>query len=379
MIYLDNNATTRLADEALAAMLPYFTEIYGNSHAAHSLGRRAEHALEHARDEVSALLGADAQNVIFTSCGTESNAMVLYGFHASTERRKVICLSVEHPSISATLRQLHASGHLELEMLDVEPDGTLDLAKAERAIDDRTALVCVMLAQNETGIIYPVAELARLAHVKGAMILVDAVQAAGKIPVDVRELGVDFLSISGHKFHAPKGIGALYIAPDKRLTPIWQGGGHERGLRSGTSSVPLAVAFGVAAELAQERLPSFSCVGELRDEFETRILRAFPDAVIHGRNTSRLPNTALVSFPSAMSGDVVRLLDQQGICASGGAACDSAKREPSAVMRAMRQPLEVGLGAVRFSLSRYTTMQEIEQAAAAVVDCVPRASAATVE
>jgi cysteine desulfurase len=381
MIYLDNNATTRLADEALSAMLPYFTEIYGNSHAAHRLGRDGEHAAEHAREQVASLLGASSHDILFTSCGTESNAMVLHGFAANTERRKVVSLSVEHPSNLATLRMLQSLGRLELVVVEVEPDGSLDLDRLRAAVDDDTALVCAMLAQNETGIIYPIREIAAIAHASGAMVLVDAVQAAGKVPIAVKELGVDFLSISGHKFHAPKGMGALYIHPDRSLTPIWMGGGHERGLRSGTTPVPLAVALGEASRVAAEAIPRRDDVKRLRDLLESEIARSC-DVVIHGRDLERLPNTALISFRGLFSDEIVRALDGRDIAVSGGAACDSGKREPSSVMRAMKQPNEIGLGAVRFSLSRYTTEREIRatiEAVAEVTAAMSKSLTATVE
>lgn len=371
MIYLDNNATTRVADEALAAMLPYYTAVYGNSHAAHRLGRAAHDALENARAEVARLVNCTPGEIVFTSCGTESNAMVLRGFHGTTSRRHVVVLAVEHPSVLASLRALEQRGDLTLTVVEVEDDGSVDLEKVDAAITDQTALVAMMLAQNESGILHPVTKVAALAHAKGALMLVDAVQAAGKIPVDVRALDADFLSLSGHKFHAPKGIGALYMRDGLKLDPIWLGGGHENGLRSGTSPVPLAVALGVASTLSVNAMTAEpDRVTSMRDRFDSKIRASVPDVVMHGERIERLPNTSLISFVNAFSDEIVVALDEHGICASGGAACHSGRREPSGVMRAMRQPSDVALGAVRFSLSRYTTEQEIDEAAEIVVRVV---------
>jgi cysteine desulfurase len=378
MIYLDNNATTRTADEALAAMLPYYTEIYGNSHSAHALGRHAHDALEAARADVAALINCRADELIFTSCGSESNALVLRGFQATTDRRNVVVLAVEHPSVIGSLRSMQSDGLLDLTVVDVDTDGKVDLDRMAEAITEKTALVAVMLAQNESGIIHPIAEVAELARQKGAMVLVDAVQAAGKTPIDLKALDIDFLSLAGHKFHAPKGIGALYIRKGCKLAPMWLGGGHENGMRSGTSPVPLAVALGVASRLAAEAMPIRGAVAARRDRFEAAIRAAAPQVVIHGDRLERLPNTSLISFPSLFSDEIVKALDSHGICASGGAACDSGNREPSGVMLAMRQPLDVALGAVRFSLSRYTTDAEIEQAVQVVASILKQLTPAAV-
>lgn len=369
-IYLDNNATTRIADEAYATMLPFFTDIYGNSHAAHRLGRASNDALEHAREKTAKLVNARPSELIFTSCGSESNAIVLRGFPKNTPRRKVVALAVEHPSVLATLRRLESRGEIRLEVVDIERDGTLDLKRIDAAIDDQTALVSVMMAQNETGVLYPVAEVARIAHQRGALLLVDAVQSVGKVAVDVQRDEIDFLSLSGHKLHAPKGIGALYVREGLQLEPMWLGGGHENGLRSGTIPVPLAVALGVACDLAAGSLGSASAVASLRDQFEEKLLALHPAAVIHGKSAPRLPNTSLVSFPGLFSDEIVARLDAASVCVSGGAACDSGKREPSGVMKAMRVPHEIGVSAVRFSLSRYTTAAEIEACLTALREVV---------
>lgn len=359
MIYLDNNATTRVADEVLAAMTPYYRELYGNAHAIHSLGRRSHDAVEASREEVARLLDCDAREVIFTSCGTEGNAMVIRGLidtqitERHRERRKVVTTAVEHPSVLALLRALEREGVIELAIVPVNGEGEIDLDGMRDAIDDRTLLVSVMLAQNETGVIHPVAEIAEMAHARGASIHVDAVQAAGKIAVSQRDLDADFISISGHKFHAPKGIGALTIRRGLTLQPLWLGGGQELGLRSGTEPVPSIAGLAAAARLAREALATYDRVIALRDRFEG----ALSDVEINGKSQPRLGNTSSVSFPGGDVTAIVLALDEAGVCVSGGAACHSGKTEPTATMKAMGRP-----AAVRFSLSRYTTADEIDRA-----------------
>jgi cysteine desulfurase len=362
VIYLDNNATTRVADEVIAAMEPYYRHFYGNAHSPHALGLRSHNAIEDARGEVAALVHARPDEIYFTSCGTESNALVILGLVASEPRRKIVATTVEHPSILALLRDLESRGSIELSLIPVDRDGRLDVPAAETLIDEGTLLVTVMLAQNETGVIHPVNEIAAIAGKHGAKTLVDAVQSAAKIEVDPQAIGADFLSISGHKFHAPKGIGALYIRRGLTLPPLWRGGGQERGLRSGTEAVPLIVGLGAAATLARQHQWS----ADLRDAFEKKVLGACPGAVVNGARVDRLPNTANISFPAIFSGDVVAMLDERGVCVSGGSACQSGKTDPTATMQAMGLPYEEAIGAVRFSLSRYTTAGEIDRAAEAV-------------
>lgn len=363
MIYLDNNATTRVADEVIAAMTPYYREHFGNAHAIHSLGRRSHDAVESSRDEVARVLDCDSSEVIFTSCGTEGNALVIRGLvDRHPDRRKVVTTSVEHPSVLLLLRSLESAGVIELAVVPVTEDGEIDLDAMGQAIDERTLLVSVMLAQNETGVLHPVDRIAELAHAKGAMIHVDAVQAAGKVPVSKRDLGADFITISGHKFHAPKGIGALTIRRGLKLQPLWLGGGQELGLRSGTEPVPSIVGLATAARLAHDALAGYANVQALRDRLESAIASRIPETSVNGATQPRLGNTANVSFHDAAADDIVRALDREGLCASAGAACHSGKVEPSGTMKAMGKPLRVAMGAVRFSLSRYTTAEEIERA-----------------
>jgi cysteine desulfurase len=370
MIYLDNNATTRVADEVLAAMEPYYRTLYGNPHSAHQLGRRAHDGIEEGRGRVAQLLGVGGGEVVFTSCGTEGNAIVLRGLLGTSTRKKIVATTVEHPSVLTLLRALEKGGEITLALIGVDADGVLDLDAMRQAIDDDTLLVTVMLAQNETGVIHPVGEIAAMAHARGALVHVDAVQAAGKMAIDRDALDADFLAISGHKLHAPKGVGALAIRQGIRLAPIWYGGGQEFGLRSGTEPVPSIVAFGEASRWMGEFLPRYGVVAALRDEFESALKSRLEDVSINGAGQPRLGNTSNISFHHRYADELVRALDAREICASAGAACDSGKIEPSGTMKAMGKPLEVAMGAVRFSLSRYTTADEIGRAVEGVCEAV---------
>ncbi len=376
MIYLDNNATTRVPDEVLAAMTPYYRDYFGNAHAIHTLGRKAHDAVEAARDEVAKLIGAHAGEVIFTSCGTEGNAMVIRGLvdqHPS--RRKVVTTAVEHPSVLSLLRALQTANVIELSIVPVDQDGAIDLDAMQHAIDEQTLLVSVMLAQNETGVLHPVQTIADLAHAKGAFIHVDAVQAAGKVPLSTE--GFDFVTISGHKFHAPKGVGALSIRNGLKLQPLWYGGGQELGMRSGTEPVPSIAGLGTAARMAREALAIYyDRVQPLRDRLEQGILSRVEESSVNGASQPRLGNTANISFHDAYADEVVRALDDAGICVSAGAACNSGKVEPSGTMKAMGRPLRVAMGAVRFSLSRYSTQEEVDRAIEVVAQVVPNVRAA---
>lgn len=374
MIYLDNNATTPVPDEVIAAMTPYYRELYGNAHAIHLLGRRSHDAIESSREDVARLLGCDdASEVIFTSCGTEGNALVIRGLiDRSPARKKVVTTSVEHPSVLSLLNALRNAGAIELAIVPVDASGAIDLDAMRDAIDDHTLLVSVMLAQNETGVLHPVARIAELAHARGALLHVDAVQAAGKVPLSRGGLGADFLTISGHKFHAPKGVGAIAVRKGLTLQPLWYGGGQELGLRSGTEPVPSIVGLAKAARLAVDHLDSFDEVRALRDRFEHAILTRVEETSVNGVDQPRLGNTANIAFHDAYADEVVRALDAEGVCVSAGAACHSGNVEPSGTMKAMGKPLRVAMGAVRFSLSRYTTAAEIDRAIDVVANVVPR-------
>lgn len=380
MIYLDNNATTRVADEVLAAMQPYSTQWYGNPHSSHTLGRAAHDGLERARTQVAALLGAEPERIRFTSCGTEGNAIVITGMKHSSPRRRIVATAVEHPSVLRLLERMQQRGDAELVLVSPAADGSLDPARFAEAIDETTSLVCVMLAQNETGVIHAVREIAEVAHRHSAHVLVDAVQAAGKIALDVRELGADYVTISGHKLHAPKGIGALWIREELELEPLWLGGGQEFGLRAGTEPVSAAVGLGEACRLAAEHLTDAPRIAELRDGLESILLRAFPEARVHGAAVERLPNTSSIGFPGIIGASLVAQLDELGhICISSGSACHSGSAEPSAILSAMSVTRDVALGTVRLSLSRYTTADEISTASRHVINAVTALRAGTLQ
>lgn len=377
MIYLDNNATTRVADEVLDAMRPYNTEWYGNPHSAHRLGRAAHRGLEEARAAVAELLHTAPSQIRFTSCGTEGNAIVIRGLQRG-QRRRVVASAVEHPSVMKMLERLRAKGEIELVTVAPDSSGRLRPEAFASVIDANTALVCVMLAQNETGVLHPVREIAGIARAAEAKILVDAVQAAAKIDLDVNELDADFVTLSGHKLHAPKGIGALWIREGLSLDPLWLGGGQEFGLRSGTEAVALAAGFGEACRIGRAHLDRAGMVAVLRDLFEKLVADKLPNAVFHGAEVERLPNTSSVSLPGWIGPDLMATLDREfDICVSAGAACHSDQVEPSAVLRAMNVPREVALGTVRISLSHYTTRDEITRAAEALIELGRRVSPAS--
>lgn len=368
VIYLDNNATTRTAPEAVQAMLPYFSEYYGNASSIHKFGGRLAKVVEEGRAKVAAFLGADPSEIIFTSCGTESdNAAILSSLDVCPKRRKIVISTVEHPAILNLGKDLERRGYTVVR-IPVDNLGRLDMERARETIDENTAVVSVMWANNETGNLYPVEELAELAHRAGALFHTDAVQAAGKVPFKLRDMEIDMLSVSGHKFHAPKGIGALYVRRGVRFRPFVVGGHQERGRRAGTENVPYIVGMGVAAELA---LASFdkenTYVRKLRDDLQARLTAAIPNVRVNGDQEHRLPNTTNLSFEYIEGESILMHMDIYGICASSGSACTTGSLEPSHVMRAMGVPYTAAHGAIRFSFSRYNTQEDVD----AVVDVMP--------
>ncbi|MBR6240524.1 MAG: cysteine desulfurase NifS [Lentisphaeria bacterium] len=368
VIYLDNNATTRTAPEAVQAMLPYFSEYYGNASSIHKFGGRLAKVVEEGRAKVAAFLGADPSEIIFTSCGTESdNAAILSSLDVCPKRRKIVISTVEHPAILNLGKDLERRGYTVVR-IPVDNFGRLDMERARETIDENTAVVSVMWANNETGNLYPVEELAELAHRAGALFHTDAVQAAGKVPFKLRDMEIDMLSVSGHKFHAPKGIGALYVRRGVRFRPFVVGGHQERGRRAGTENVPYIVGMGVAAELA---LASFdkenTYVRKLRDDLQARLTAAIPNVRVNGDQEHRLPNTTNLSFEYIEGESILMHMDIYGICASSGSACTTGSLEPSHVMRAMGVPYTAAHGAIRFSFSRYNTQEDVD----AVVDVMP--------
>ncbi len=368
VIYLDNNATTRTAPEAVAAMLPYFSEYYGNASSIHKFGGRLAKVVEEGRAKVAGFLGADPSEIIFTSCGTEGdNAAILSALDVCPKRRKIVISTVEHPAILNLGKDLERRGYTVVK-IPVDSLGRLDMDRAREMIDEQTAVVSVMWANNETGNLYPVEALAELAHRAGALFHTDAVQAAGKIPFKLRDMNIDMLSVSGHKFHAPKGIGALYVRRGVRFRPFVVGGHQERGRRAGTENVPYIVGMGVAAELAMANFDTENnYVRKLRDDLHNRLVAAIPSVRVNGDVEHRLPNTTNLSFEYIEGESILMHMDIHGICASSGSACTTGSLEPSHVMRAMGVPYTAAHGAIRFSFSRYNTQEDVDT----VVEVLP--------
>ena len=368
IIYLDNNATTAVAPEVFAAMQPYFCERYGNPSSIHRFGGSIAADIEKARCQVAGLLGAKfrdkegcATEIIFTSCGTESdNAAINAALNAMPERKKVVTTAVEHPAVLHYCEELSRKG-FTIELIGVDRRGQLDMAALKNAVDENTAIVSAMWGNNETGIIFPVKEIADIAHSKGAYFHTDAVQAAGKVKIDVEAAGIDFLSISGHKLHAPKGIGALYVRRGIIFTPLICGGHQERNRRGGTENTASIIGLGKACEMAAANLDEeYRILKNMRDGFEAKLLASIPRIEINGLGEDRLPGTSSVSFESIEGESILMLLDVLGICASSGSACTTGSLEPSHVLRAMGVPYSSAHGTVRFSLSRYNTPEELD-------------------
>ena len=367
-VYLDNNATTACDSAVVEAMLPYFTEQFGNASSMHSFGNRVAHGLKAARVAVQQLLGAESDSeIIFTSCGTESDSTaILSALKAQTGRNQIITTVVEHPAILALCDHLEKEGAV-VHRLKVDRKGRLDLDEYKALLSPRTAIVSVMWANNETGTLFPVEEMAAMAKTVGAMFHTDAVQAVGKVPIDLGRSRIDMLSLSGHKLHAPKGIGALYLRRNTRFRPLLRGGHQERGRRAGTENSASIVGLGKAAELAMANLAYENLeVKRLRDRLEAGLLGQVPHAFVTGDPANRLPNTANIAFEYVEGEAILLLLNKQGIAASSGSACTSGSLEPSHVMRAMGIPYTAAHGTIRFSLSRYTTEEEIDRVIASV-------------
>ena len=367
LTYLDHNATTALDPEAFEAMRPWFTERFGNASSAYALGHLSDGAVVAAREQVASLVGCTPAEIVFTSGGKESlNHAVRGAWEAFPAKRHLVATTVEHPAVRALVAWWRAMGG-EATDVGVDGEGRLDLAALAAAVRPETALVAVMAANNESGVIFPVAEAGRIAKAKGALFLVDATQAMGKVPVDAAAWGADLLSLSGHKFHGPKGTGLLMIRRGVRLKPFMLGGSQERGRRGGTENVPGLVGLGKAAELAVVRLPEMARVRVLRDRFEAELAARVSDLRIHGAGAERLPNTSLVGF-AGVEGEALQLkLAGQGVCVSTGSACSTGMREPSHVLRAMAVPGTYAQGTVRFSLGRGTTDAQIDR----VLDLLP--------
>jgi len=360
-IYLDNNATTRVAPEVLEAMLPFFSEWYGNPSSMHSFGGNLSLKVREARAQVAALLGARPEEILFTSGGTESDRTAIHAaVQSHPDKRHLITTRVEHPAIKSLFEQYGQRGY-HVTFLAVDREGRLDMDELRQSLSDDTAVVSIMWANNETGVIFPVAEVAEELRARGIVFHTDAVQAVGKVPVDVGRTGVDMLSLSGHKLHGPKGIGALYIRKGTKFKPLMVGGHQERGRRAGTENVPGIVGLGRACELARSHLEDFAHrVGRLRDKLEQALLARVPNAMVNGDPQHRLPNTTSIAFEFVEGEAILLLMNEFGICASSGSACTSGSLEPSHVLRAMGVPFTAAHGSIRFSLSDYTTEAEID-------------------
>ncbi len=375
-IYLDNNATTRVAPEVIEAMMPYLVEHYGNPSSMHRFGAEAGRGLAAARDRVAAFLGADsASEIIFTAGGSESDNLAIMGtLRAYPDRRHVITSAVEHPAVLGLCRDLEKRHGYAVDFIGVDGEGRLDLDELRAKLRSDTAVVSIMMANNETGVIFDIAEIGAIVKQAGVVFHVDAVQAVGKLPVDMRRLeAVDMLALSGHKLHAPKGVGALYVRKGTRLRPLIVGGHQERGRRAGTENVASCVALGAACELAERhRDEENTKVAALRDRLEARLLAEVPDCRRNGARDQRLPNTANISFDFIEGEGILLLLDRAGIAASSGSACTSGSLEPSHVLKAMGVPFIAAHGSIRFSLSRYNTEAEIDYVAAVMPRIVKR-------
>ena len=379
-IYLDNNATTRVAPEVLEAMLPFFCERYGNPSSIHRFGGTVAAEVESARRHVAELLGARyrdrddcASEIIFTSCGTEGdNSAVNAALAARPERRRIVSSAVEHPGVLSCLRNWERRGY-EVVLLPVDGKGRLDLEALKRTVNENTALVTLMWANNETGTIFPIREACEIAHEAGALFHTDAVQAAGKEHIDVDELGVDYLSISGHKLHAPKGVGALFARRGIPFAPLLYGGHQERMRRGGTENVPSVIGLGEACRIAKACLADERKeLARLRDKLEAGVLGSIPEVHINGDLEHRLPNTSSVSFKYIEGESILMFLDMKGICASSGSACTTGSLEPSHVLKAMGVPYSSAHGTIRFSLSKYNTDSDIDATVAALPPVIAR-------
>ncbi|BCL60901.1 cysteine desulfurase NifS [Desulfomarina profundi] len=364
IVYMDNNATTKVAPEVVDAMLPYLKELYGNPSSMHTFGGQVGQAVVEARSKIADLLGAQPEEITFTSCGTESDSTaILSALRTFPEKRHVVTTRVEHPAVKSLCENLETlTGHkYKVTRLKVDEEGMVDMAEYEAALTDDTAIVSVMWANNETGNIYPVEKMATMARARGILFHTDAVQAVGKIPINLKELDIDFLSLSGHKLHAPKGIGVLYVKRGTLFVPFLTGGHQESGRRGGTENVASIVGLGRACELAAEKMDEENTkVKKLRDRLEKELLSRIPNSRLNGHKTARLPNTTNISFEYVEGEAILLHMNRYNICASSGSACTSGSLEPSHVLRAMGVPFTAAHGSIRFSLSIYNTDEEVD-------------------
>ena len=361
-IYVDNNATTRVAEEVFEVMQPYFCKMYGNPSSMHSVGGQVGPKLKEARKQVADLLGAHPDEIIFTSCGTESDSTAVHSALATDPgKRHIVTSRVEHPAIGSLVSSLSKQGY-HITEIAVDGDGCLDMETLKESLTSDTALVSIMWANNETGVIFPVEEIAQMCRQRGITFHTDAVQAVGKLPINLSDSAIDMLSISGHKLHAPKGVGALYVHKGTKFSPFMIGGHQEKGRRAGTENVPGIIALGKACELAGQNMEEENTrVRELRDRLETELTKRIPDAKINGTIKQRTPNTSNISFANIEGESILLMLNEFGICASSGSACTSGSLEPSHVMRAMGVPFTMAHGSIRFSLSIYNSKEDVDE------------------
>lgn len=373
-IYLDNNATTKVAPEVMEAMLPFFTELYGNPSSMHTFGGQVAQKIKKAREQVAAILGAaESDEILFTSCGTESDATAIHAaLKAFPERKHLITSTVEHPAIKTLFERLGKEG-FRITTIPVDSRGRLNMELFEKSLDEDTAIVSMMWANNETGTLFPVEAIGRLCRERGVLFHTDAVQAVGKIAMDLKTMPIDLLSLSGHKLHAPKGVGALYIKKGSPFTPYLVGGHQEHGRRAGTENVASIIGLGRACELAQAKMEEENTrVKALRDRLEKELLLRIPKCFVNGDLENRLPNTCSISFEYIEGEAILLMMNQHGICASSGSACTSGSLEPSHVLRAMGVPHTAAHGTIRFSLSIYNTDAEIDAVIALLPPIVAR-------
>jgi len=367
-VYVDNNATTQVAPEVLEVMLPYFKGRYGNPSSMHSFGGNISRDIKKAREQVAAMINASPSEIMFTSCGTESdNTAILSAIHSAPDKKHIITTRVEHPAIKNLCEHLSGQGY-RTTFVPVDNKGRLDLDFLYNCLTDDTVIVSVMWANNETGVLFPIEEISRVMAEKKIFFHTDAVQAAGKVPIDVQKVRANMLSISGHKIHAPKGIGALFIRKGTRFSPFLIGGHQENGRRGGTENVASIAGLGKATELAVQHLEEETVeVSRLRDRLEAALVRDVPSAIINGDRENRLPGTTNISFEYIEGEAILLMMNELGICASSGSACTSGSLEPSHVLRAMGVPYTAAHGSIRFSLSRYNTTEEVDY----IIDNLP--------
>jgi cysteine desulfurase len=373
VIYLDNNATTKVDQAVVEAMLPYLSEFYGNPSSMHTFGGQVGRAINEARSQVAAILGAEPSEIVFTSCGTEGdNAAIRAALLAQPNKRHIVTTQVEHAAVLNLCKLLETQGYT-VTYLSVNRQGQLDLDELAASLTGNTALVSIMYANNETGVVFPIEQIGQIVKEREILFHVDAVQAVGKIPLNMKTSTIDLLTLSGHKLHAPKGIGALYVRRGVRFRPLLIGGHQERGRRGGTENVAGIIALGKAAELEVAHLAeAVQREQKLRDRLEKTLLTTIPDCEVNGHPTQRLPNTTNIGFKYIEGEAILLSLNQYGICASSGSACTSGSLEPSHVLRSMGLPYTILHGSIRFSLSRYTTDAEIDQVIAVMPGIVER-------